>query len=279
MKARLNQQDYDEITILKNHCIENDQVTLKLELEYKLASANTNEFNEFMYYDDDLLIGYIGICQFGGSTLEVNGMVHPSYRRMGVFTKLFDLVKTESHYRNAENMLLLSDRNSPSGQAFIKQLETHYEHSEYEMHLKNAPDKQPPTTVKLRKATNADAKEIARQNAIYFEIDEPEVRLPEEEERHGVEIFLAEFEGTTIGKVHLETNEGVGAIYGLGVIPEQRGKGYGRAILMEAVKKLQEMQVEDIMLQVAVENKNALTLYKSCGFQVTSTMDYFTLEN
>jgi ribosomal protein S18 acetylase RimI-like enzyme len=31
------------------------------------------------------------------------------------------------------------------------------------------------------------------------------------------------------------------------------------------------------MLQVAVKNKNALRLYKSCGFEVTSTMDYYRL--
>jgi ribosomal protein S18 acetylase RimI-like enzyme len=31
------------------------------------------------------------------------------------------------------------------------------------------------------------------------------------------------------------------------------------------------------MLQVATENANALHLYKSCGFDTTSSMDYYKL--
>ncbi|MFC4304303.1 GNAT family N-acetyltransferase [Cohnella boryungensis] len=60
-------------------------------------------------------------------------------------------------------------------------------------------------------------------------------------------------------------------------MPEYRGKGYGRATLLKAIDKLKEANAGDIMLQVAVENANALRLYQSCGFVETSTMDYYEL--
>ncbi|TKD69985.1 GNAT family N-acetyltransferase [Pseudalkalibacillus hwajinpoensis] len=285
LKFSLDRADYEDIVILRECCLEKENITLKLELDYKLSkslneSIGKDKINEFMFYDGRKLIGYMGICQFGSETIEVNGMVHPEFREMGVFRRLFSLVKDEWNKRESQHMLLLSDRKSTSGIEFIKSTGAHYENSEYEMFLIG--EARGATALKnlnLRKALNRDAKEIARQNAIYFQVNssEEDLTLPEEESKHGMDTFLAEINQTIIGKVHMEVQNGVGGIYGLGVLPEYRGKGYGRDILMKAVEKLKEKQVQQIMLQVAVKNSNALNLYQSCGFKETSTMDYFKL--
>ena len=99
-----------------------------------------------------------------------------------------------------------------------------------------------------------------------------------EEEKRGMTIYLAEKEQQIIGKVNLQLTSRVGGIYGLGVLPLHRGKGFGRAILHMAVEKLKEANAGEVMLQVASENSNALNLYKSCGFVETSTMDYYELK-
>lgn len=100
LKERLKKNDYEDINDLQGICLETDGVKLKLEIDYKLSRAegnidNLSKINEFMYYDGDELIGYAGICHFGGAAVEVNGMVHPGYRRRGVFKRLFSLVKDE----------------------------------------------------------------------------------------------------------------------------------------------------------------------------------------
>lgn len=286
LKEKLDQKDYIDINNLQKLCSELDQPTLKLELDYKLRrsealNGSINNINEFMYYDENYLIGYIGICHFGGDAIEVNGMVHPEYRRRGVFKALFSFVKDEWGKRESQKMLLLSDNNSLSGLEFIKRnCAANYDHSEYEMFLSCNPKEDLNLyNVVLRKATNQDAKEIARQNAVYFEIEykEDDLLIPEEEEQLGTSIYLAEVDHTVIGKVHLELSDGVGGIYGLGVLPEYRKKGYGREILSRAIEKLKERNLKDIMLQVEVKNKSALKLYSSCGFEVTSTMDYFEM--
>ncbi|WP_396020655.1 GNAT family N-acetyltransferase [Clostridium sp. CM027] len=51
-------------------------------------------------------------------------------------------------------------------------------------------------------------------------------------------------------------------MYGFGVLPEHRGNGYGRDILLSSIEKLKEKNSKNIMLQVSVKNKNALK--KSC---------------
>jgi len=152
--------------------------------------------------------------------------------------------------------------------------------------------------ISFRKAVNADAYEVARQNAIYFgeegsaghasdvgdglpkmenAASEEGLLMPEEEEKKGMTIYFAVHGEQVISKVHLQLIDGLGGIYGLGVLPEYRGKGFGRAILLGAVARLKEMQANEIMLQVATENANALHLYESCGFETTSNMDYYEM--
>ena len=285
LKEKLDQNDYEDINNLQKLCLETDKTTLKLELDYKLSRAekkseDMNSINEFMYYDENKLIGYIGIGHFGGDAIEVNGMVHPEYRRRGVFKRLFSLVKDEWGKRELQKMLLLSDHKSISGLGFIKHTCADYDNSEYEMYLRGeAKQDLMLNNVHLRKATNNDAKEVARQNANYFGVEykEEDVLMPEDEEKHGMVIYMAEVDNKTIGKVHLEIGDTVSGIYGLGVLPEYRGKGYGRETLTRAIEKLKENNAKDIMLQVVVKNINALNLYISCGFEETSTMDYYKI--
>ncbi len=307
LKETIDQEDYDLINELQDKCIHEDQTALKLELDYKLGVTSENSkitriqnVNEFMYFDGQQMIGYIGIGCFGGagSALEVNGMVHPEYRRQGIFRTLSELVMAEWKRRNAGSMLLLSDRKSNAGQEFIKGTGAQYKQSEYEMYLKEdslEPLQRQVYGITFRKAINADALEIARQNVIYFNEEfqnlkntpndnEPDsisnegMILPEEEEKRGMTIYLVEKDQEIIGKVHLQLNANVGGIYGLGVLPEYRGNGFGRAILMIAVERLKEANASQVMLQVAAENSNALSLYKSCGFKETSTMDYYEMK-
>lgn len=296
LKEYLDQEDYGLIHALQDICRTEDKITLKLELDYKLIAASDKdsnsclkEINEFMYFMGDQLVGYIGICSFGGAgkPLEITGMVHPKFRRQGIFTSLSEIVLAECKRRNSGNILLLSDRKSSSGQSFIQKTGGIYKNSEYEMYLlQNDPKPGDDHGITLRKAMKPDAYEIARQNAIYFgdtapeesSISEEELIQPEVEEMRGITIYLAEKDSKIIGKIHLDTGTETGAIYGFGILPEYRGRGYGRAILRMGVKKLEEEKVKNIMLQVATENATALTLYQSCGFQETSIMDYFELK-
>jgi ribosomal protein S18 acetylase RimI-like enzyme len=299
LKGGLNRDDYDLTDALQKRCADTDKITLKLELDYKLADAENSgctaeirNINEFLCFNGSLLIGYMGICSFGGakSPFEITGMVHPDYRRRGVFSKLFGLAVAECKRRNAGDILALCDRKSASGQAFLKSSGAVYKYSEYEMYLKNkskeiSEDKL--CGISLRKAKNQDAPEIARQNRIYFgdetggetgENGEEEIIMPEDEEKRGVTVYLAIKDDIIVGKVNLQIFSGIGGIYGLGVLPEYRGKGLGRAVLLNAVEKLRESNAKEIMLQVAAQNARALNLYKTCGFEETSVMDYFDVK-
>jgi len=298
LKEHLDVTVYEQITKLQDSCSKVDKTSLKLELDYKSKASEGSQsdqikhINEFLYYNHEKLVGYMGICSFGGSDLEVNGMVHPDYRRRGIFTKLFQLVKEEWTRRRGSKMLLLSDSQSASGTEFLKTTGAEFEFAEYEMYLdkKKTVDK-PESNIVLRKATNADALEIARQNKIYFgdvheeiseesseNVEDKAVIMPEDEEKRGMLIYIAEVDNEIVGKVHLEVNKKLGGIYGLGVLPAHRRKGYGRELLIKSVENLLDRGCDDVMLQVVTENKKALDLYLDCGFKEVSTMNYYHIK-
>nr|WP_300092526.1 GNAT family N-acetyltransferase [Sedimentibacter sp.] len=285
LKNVIDRNDYEKIKNLENICREHDKTSLKLELDYKLSNSKPKEIdlvniNEFMFYNGDELIGYMGICDFGGDEIEVNGMVHPGFRRIGVFKRLFSLVHDEWQKRKSSSMLLLSDHQSTPGIEFIKSVCDGYAHSEYDMILNiDNFQKLKSKRLKLRKVTADDASEIARQNSIYFNMEFSEEENIETEGGYKNITYMAENEGGAVGKVRIELNNKLGGIYGLGVMPEYRGLGFGREILTMAIEELLKHKAESIFLQVLTNNKNALNLYKSCGFEERYTMDYYIINN
>jgi len=64
----------------------------------------------------------------------------------------------------------------------------------------------------------------------------------------------------------LDFNSGRGLISNVGVDPQQRGKGYGRQIMLFALKELKNNGCKQAYLRVHVENKTAISLYESLGF-------------
>ena len=58
-------------------------------------------------------------------------------------------------------------------------------------------------------------------------------------------------------------------IWGMYVLPEARSKGIGKALLLEAIIRAKSMEgLEQVHLGVVVTNKEAIKLYKRCGFDV-----------
>lgn len=292
----LSDKEYISIKKLEVTCNEKQKTNLKLELDFKgnlrrkvVNDSITNKMmTEFLYYEDDILVGYLGICNFGGASIEISGMVHPEFRMRGIFKKLYLIAKEEWEKSNPQEVLALCDHTSVSGLAFINSNGFEYASSEYKMSLNNKKlDFFHKYVIKLRLATNEDANEIDKQSSVYFgdpikdvpvdNDDETEVNIqkPLIQEEDNFISYMAEFDGKIIGKIHLSITNNNGFIYGFGVLPDFRGNGFGREILNLAMDILKKKNVENIFLDVECQNKTALELYESCGFEEISVMDYY----
>jgi ribosomal protein S18 acetylase RimI-like enzyme len=289
MKFELNEEDYKAIKKLEAICCDVQKTNLKLEIDYKMSlrrnSIKNKIMTEFLYYENEFLVGYLGLCNFHGTSVEVSGMVDPKFRRRGIFKKLYVLAVEEWQKMGPSEVLVLCDHTSRSGLAFIEEIGAEYGLSEYKMCV-NQRDLQikHALAVKLRLATSEDSAEIDRQSSIYFGMPEEEADNKEHEgdkDKASIEAddnfisYMAEVQGEIMGKIHTSITNNEGFIYGFGVLPNFRGKGYGREILCSALDMFKRENVENIFLDVATENKNALELYESCGFEEISVMDYY----
>jgi GNAT superfamily N-acetyltransferase len=63
-----------------------------------------------------------------------------------------------------------------------------------------------------------------------------------------------------------------GAIQNVGVVPEHRGFGLGRAVLLQALHGFRQQGVRRATLEVTAGNQAAVNLYQSLGFEVSRVL-------
>jgi GNAT superfamily N-acetyltransferase len=65
---------------------------------------------------------------------------------------------------------------------------------------------------------------------------------------------------------------GIGAIQNVGVTPEHRGQGIGRALVVQALRGFIQCGMGCSILEVTAENEAAVRLYQSLGFDVIQVL-------
>jgi ribosomal protein S18 acetylase RimI-like enzyme len=89
------------------------------------------------------------------------------------------------------------------------------------------------------------------------------------------ELFLVGVEGGTIVAAEMAGYDGHrGWINYLAVDPAQRRKGFGRALMAEAERRLAELGCPKINLQVRRENLEAMAFYERLGFREDPVASY-----
>ena len=66
--------------------------------------------------------------------------------------------------------------------------------------------------------------------------------------------------------------DGTGAIQNLGVTPPHRGRGLGRALLLQALHGFRRTSLHRAFLEVTAQNDFALRLYRQVGFRCRKTI-------
>ena len=277
----MNHMELEALRGLEECC--NSHEGLKLRLNWGMLTVRLpDETNDFLCYDEsEELVGYLGVYGFGGSEIEISGMVHPEHRRRGIFSDLLKAALQVFIEKGVTDVLIINERASGSGAAFVKSFDALVDHSEYRMELQEIqPARENKVRVTVKTAGPGDIPALAHIDAICFDMPDEETIKFYEPSRlsKNDQLFKAELEGTVIGMFKLH-NEGRDVlIFGFGLLPEYRGKGFGREILNIAVSRALEQKPEKVALEVDCNNEIALSLYSSSGFGIITTYDYFRLQ-
>lgn len=63
----------------------------------------------------------------------------------------------------------------------------------------------------------------------------------------------------------------IGAVQNVGIVPQHRGMGLGRALVLKALSGFRDARMVRVYLEVTAKNTLAVQLYRSIGFRLTRT--------
>jgi ribosomal protein S18 acetylase RimI-like enzyme len=283
IKYGLTKEDLRDIGNLNDIC--NDVESLNMKLNWDMLETRPDNIgDDYFYFIEDKVVGYLGMYGIEKTEIEITGMVHPDFRGKGVFTEMFKAARAECVKRGIEKILLISERRILSGSSFAKALDSKYSFSEYRMERENHfAEGSLKHGILLRAAKEEDCELLARIDVAAFGAkeeqgaEEAEAEEVSRKKKNWQSSFIGEYQGTGIGKLRIVNEDGNIGIYGFGVLKELRGRGYGREILSLAIQEILKQSPKKITLEVACENERALNLYKSCGFEVTTIYDYYEI--
>ncbi|WP_139488868.1 GNAT family N-acetyltransferase [Brevibacillus dissolubilis] len=278
-KQGLSPEDLAEIKALRDICNTYEDLTIKLNWDM-LSNRPADQTNDFLFYQDNQLIGFLGTYTFGRQEAEISGMVHPDYRRQGIFRQLTDAAREEYKRLGIPKFLFIVQSNSVGGKAFAESYGATYTFSEHRMKLTQDVPEFAKYDLDMRIATEEDLPILSRLNAIGFDMPEADGQDYAKDVMANAHdrTWIVSEDGQPLAKISAMVSEpGKGFIFGFCVDPDYRGRGYGRQILSKTIRDLIAEERTFIELEVACENARALTLYESCGFVVTKADDYYEI--
>ena len=276
---QLTEKELDEVETLAALCKQYEGLDLPLHLE-PARDIPGDETNQFLYYHNDVLLGFVSLPP--DNNIELLGMVHPEHRRKGIGRALLTAAKQECRHRGVQSFLVVCEEASQSGQAFAQAVGGEYCFSEYRMEIDRGAFvrlRHRQKTIVLHKAETKDIDVLVAIRTDSFDYTREESRqeivqwLQEANQR----FYIGRLRDKPIGMLRLAMFETSVFISTFGILPEHRGRGYGRQILMGAIDRLIAESWEHIMIEVETDNRNALSLYHSCGFQELTAYRYYRL--
>jgi ribosomal protein S18 acetylase RimI-like enzyme len=238
---------------------------------------------QFLYYEGGSLVGFASL--YGITDPELCGMVHPDHRRKGIGRALLAAAREECRLRELHSLILVCDEASTTGRAFASAIGARYLSAEYRMLLDLDPaaiDRSRPRhdDLLMRRAGPEDASTIAHIVAAAEDLQEEMVRRGVERGMRSPiqRYYVAALHGEWVGTLRVSQHDPSVYVTAFAVLPSQQGRGYGRQMLLDTVDMLLAEGRQDIRIEVETENRNALSLYKSCGFRESSTYGYYLVE-
>lgn len=270
---KLNEVQLKEVEELQQIC---ETEGFKLKLNWDTLRSRKRKDSDYFFYEMNRLIGFAAVYDFGDKA-EICGMVHPDYRRRGIFTKLIDAGIMDCLERKYKTILLNAPAKSASAKGFLQSISCQFAVAEYQMkwgktELFNYEG------VKLRPSTHEDAELEIQLDIQCFGFSEEDARSFHKRMRadEPEQVFMIEDEEhrKTIGKIRVDRKSTETWIYGFAIFPEYQGRGFGRRILKQVVLE-EETRGNAIYLEVEATNAHALRLYEECGFKVIGQQDYY----
>lgn len=268
----------EPIRRLEQICRQSDGSKLKIGLEHLTKESGDHAY---LYQVEGRFAGCFIWYSADGVEANLSAMVHPEWRRQGVFRRLFEAAAAEMSEQGIQTCRFKVPADSELGLRCVEHLGAQYDGTQFAMELAALPeglasDEAPTTT--LRPEELEDFGFMVRCLSQAFG-DEEEWTLrylghTREPSRHNYIGWHGE-ERVGLIRVNLLGSD-TAVIHDFCVLPSHQGRGYGREMLAQIVQLLLAQSCTCIRLSVAADNRGALELYRRTGFEIVTESRYYT---
>ncbi|MFA9464215.1 MAG: GNAT family N-acetyltransferase [Velocimicrobium sp.] len=273
----LSENQRREIKELEESCF------LLEKLQNHAFLSNEINFNQefpcfYLGYEEDKLVAFLTTFIPTRTEAEILAVTHPEYRKQGKFHALLLAALEELKTVGTSHILFVVEAKSESGAQVIHSmgLDT-IDHSEYRMKWDLHKDSLAKTkqtlsfelvteeNKNLLKQILMEAFEDAEDNDSFID------SVVDSNDRKG---FLAFDDTKAVGSFSLNKEDGDCSIYGVSILKQYRGNGYGKQLVYKALEESKKLS-NTLVLDVDSKNPVAFSLYQSCGFVITFQVDYY----
>ncbi|MCB8816856.1 GNAT family N-acetyltransferase [Desulfosporosinus shakirovi] len=272
----LSQRAIEEVLDLEGICIDHDSLKGSVFLDSSL-NINQQIKSFFLLYKNGKMISILSMFIPTKHEAEITAYTLPKFRGKGYFKSLLGKAVEELRAFDIPELLFVCESSSIPGKRVIDALNADYDHTEYFMRFDRASyTRLNRYRLILLKAEQKDLeKAIAANMKVFGDTREESKSLIKNCFSSDTrEQYLAVLDDEIIGAVSVNLEEDV-SIFGFGIIPEYRSKGYGKELLHLIVDDLLLRGRSDITIDVNNKNANALELYQKTGFHIEATYEYY----
>lgn len=257
-----NEQDHQDISLLTNCESWGDYQNIG--------------FSILAYNEEEQLLGFLVANDlFGLNTYEWTVVVHPEYRRIGIGSALVEGLKNALKERGATGDMAVSFADEV-GHLFLHQQGYEYNSSEATLQA-SSEESEPSQHLHVRPFKEVDKDQLIRlmHDGFGDMPDETEELISLNTTTQGRSLYMVERNQQIVGTVSLVENKMGIWITAFTVDLALRGQGIGSYILQWVKNYAYTSNQQNVLLEVEIDNSNAMSVYKKAGFAPISQIDYF----
>ncbi len=243
----------------------------------------TMNFNQemntiFLMYDGKQLISLLTMFVPTQHEAEITALTLPSHRGKGYFKELLSKAVEELIKYEIPEVLFVLESQSITGKHVIAHLAAQYDFTEYSLRLDNR-KYVPLATNRLKylKPSEEDLKILIDTSMIIFEdsYEEAQGMIVNIFQSNTRDQYLGILNDEIIGMGSSSRDGDEASIFGFGLTPKFRSKGYGYELLHLIVEQLRQRGIREIVIEVDSNNTYAFNLYQKFGFQIETAFEYY----
>jgi len=238
---------------------------------------------DFLLYDNERLIGYLGAFEFKYQQFDITLLIHPDFRQQGHAHRLLAECLPLFEMQPTQRCLFACHRDAQPALAILAQWQAQQKHSEYTMALDDLQAQHFTTAnlpIQLVPATVADLSAIAALDEICFDSVFHEIYTHQRETINDAhrQVWLVLHQGKAVGKMHVTHEHDCAFIHDFCIEPAMQGQGLGSEVLALTLKQLQQQGDCKAGLDVKCDNPSAIHIYTRQGFQTMAVYDFWLVQ-